>query len=72
MTKTQLTRKGTQDKTTDDQEKNETIKPQLSSRGLRHKTTPDSQRKHASTKHKQSQDTDRCINPTYALLNNSN
>ena len=42
----------TQDKTTDDQEKNETIKPQLSSRRLKHKTTPDSQMKQVSTKHK--------------------
>ena len=29
-------------------------------------------RKQASTKHKESQDTDRWTNPTYALLNNSN
>ena len=35
----------TQDKTTDDQEKKETVKPQLSSRRLRHTATTDSQKK---------------------------
>ena len=35
----------TQDKTTDDQEKKEIVKPQLSLRRLRHKATTNSQKK---------------------------